>query len=109
MDKDAQSKIQQLQLLEQNMQNFLMQKQQLQQQLMEIESALEELDKTKKAYKIIGNIMVASESDELKTDLTQKKDTLNLRLKSIQKQEDKLKEKSQALQSEVLTSMKEGE
>lgn len=109
MDKDAQNKIQQLQILEQNMQNFLMQKQQLQQQLLETESALDELKNTEKAYKIVGNIMVSSKKDELEKELKTKKDTLNLRLKSIEKQEDKLKEKSHSLQSEVLTSMKEEE
>jgi len=38
------------------MQNVLMQKQQFQAQLMEIDSALSELEKTNEAYKIVGNI-----------------------------------------------------
>jgi prefoldin beta subunit len=102
---DTQNKIQELQLLEQNMQNILMQKQQVQQQMTEIDSALNELESAGKAYKIIGNIMISSEPSKLKEEMTQKKETAQIRLKSITKQEDKLREKSQALQSEVMDSM----
>ena len=52
--------ITQLQLIQQNLQNTLLQKQQLQKQLTEIDSALKELETSPTAYKIIGNIMVAS-------------------------------------------------
>ena len=63
--KDAEKKLGQLQLLEQSMQNLLMQKQQFQLQQVEIESALKELEKTKEAYKIVGNIMVLSKKEDL--------------------------------------------
>ena len=71
------AKVQKLQLLEQNAQQLLAQRQQFQQSLLEVDSALGELDKTKEAYKIIGNIMVATEKEDLKKDLKQKKKLLN--------------------------------
>ena len=104
--KDAQEKIQQLQMLEQNMQNFLVQKQSFQSQLLEIDSALTEIDKTDTAYKIVGNIMVASKKEDLKKDLEMKKEKAELRIKTIESQEDALKEKADKIQKEVLEIMK---
>ncbi len=109
MDKETQQKISKLQMLEQNMQTFLMQKQQIQSQIMEIESALKELEKSDKSYKIIGNIMVSSDKKNLEAELKQKKEMLEIKLKSIEKQEGNIREKSQALQTEVLSSMKSEE
>ena len=105
-NKEAQEKIQQLQLIEQNLQNFLVQKQSFQSQMLEVDSALNEIEKTDEAYKIVGNIMVASKKDELKKDLEAKKESTELRIKTIETQEEKLREKAEAMQKEVLESMK---
>ncbi|MBW2997237.1 prefoldin subunit beta [Candidatus Woesearchaeota archaeon] len=103
--KDLQEKINKLSMMEHSLQSFLGQKQTFQAQLMEIESALTELDKTDKAYKIVGNVMVASDKEELKKDLQQKKETAELRIKTIEKQEEKMREKTAELQSEVMKEM----
>ena len=102
---NSQEKIQQLQSIEQNMQHFLKQRQQFQVQLMEVESALEEVRKTEKAYKIIGNIMVVSEKNTLEKDLTEKKERLEVRIKSFEKQENSLKEQAKTLREEIMKSM----
>jgi len=73
VSKDTEEKISQLQLIEQNLQNFLLQRQQFMAQLTEIESALNELKDTQKSYKIIGNIMVDSSKEDLEEDLKKKK------------------------------------
>lgn len=104
--KETEDKINQLQLVEQNMQGFAMQKQNIQMQLMEVESALTEVGKTDSAYKIIGNVMVAAKKDDLKKDLQSKQEMLKLRISSVEKQEEKLREKASKVQSEVLESMK---
>lgn len=109
MSDDTQQKIGQLQLMEQNLQQFLLQKQQFQTQLIELNSALGELDKTEEAYKIVGNIMVLTKKDELKKDLESKKEVLDLRIKSIEKQEKVIKEKTQKMQAEVMESLKKKE
>jgi len=98
----SQEKIAQLQLLEQNMQNFLMQKQQFQMQLSEISSALDNIKDSKKAYKIIANIMIDAKKEDLEKELKQKKEMLELRIKNLEKQETDIKDKSQKLQKEVL-------
>ena len=104
--KEAQEKIARLQLLEQNLQQFLMQRQQFQTQLFEVENALKELDAAQTVYKIVGNIMVSSNKDVMKKDLEQRKELITVRLSSIEKQESQLKDKAKKLQEEVLIMMK---
>jgi prefoldin beta subunit len=98
--------LKELQMIEQNIQQLLLQKQQFQSQMMEVESALGELKTSETAYKIIGNIMVKSNKEDLLKDLQGKKDMLDIRLNSIEKQESRLREKAQSLQKEVLGKMK---
>jgi len=105
--KEAQESIQRLQMLEQNMQALNMQKQQFQAQLFEIESALKEVETSEVTYKIIAGIMVGVKKDELKNDLQGRKDMLDLRVKTLEKQEQQLKEKAKKLQEEVLAKVKE--
>ena len=101
----AEEGINELQILEQNMQSLLMQKQNLQAQLIEAESALEELGKTDSAYKIVGSIMVAAKKEDLKKDLETKKETISLRIKSIEKQEERIRDKASKTQAEILEKM----
>lgn len=104
-EKETEDKLGQLQLIEQNMQSFMLQRQNLQMQLMEIESALAEIVKTDSAYKIVGSIIVSVKKDDLKKELDGKKDVLNLRMRSIEKQEEKLREKASKMQADVLKGM----
>ena len=69
--------ITQLQLLQQNLQNILVQKQQFQKQLTEINSALKEIATSETTYKILGNIMVAAKKEDLEKDLKEKKELLD--------------------------------
>ena len=93
-------------MFEQSLQSFLGQKQQFQIQLVEIESALNELENTERAYKIVGNIMVETDKNELKADLQSKKEILELRIKTMEKQEVQVREKASKLQSEILKKIK---
>ena len=106
MSQDTEQKISQLQMFEQGLQSFLGQKQQFQMQLVEIESALNEIENTDKTYKIVGNIMVEADKTELKSDLQSKKEVLELRIKSIEKQETQVREKASKLQGEIMKQMK---
>jgi len=107
MNKETEKKIQQLQLIEQNLQNIVMQKQAFQMQLMENENAFNELDKTKKnAYKIIGTIMVSSNNEDLKKELKEQKEVLDIRIKSLDKQEKNFREKAEEIQKEVMKEIK---
>jgi len=107
MEKETEQKISQLQLLEANMQQFARQKQQFQAQLLEIESAMKELQKTEKAFKIVGNIMIENSKEDLNKDLKSKQDLLNIRIGTMEKQEKTLKDKAEKLQKEVLGKIDE--
>jgi len=107
LSKETEQKIAQLQLYEQSLQNILIQKQQFQSQSVEIESALKELEATKEAYKIVGNIMVASKKEDLKKELEGKKETIALRIKTLEKQENQVREKAKKIQEEVSKKIKE--
>ncbi len=98
-------KINQLQLLQQNLQNLELQKQQFQNQLVEIDSALTELKSTEKAYKIVGKIMLAASREELSKDLSEKKETAGVRLKNLTKQEDALQKAIEQLQQEIMAEL----
>jgi len=108
INKGIEEKIGQLQLMEQNMQNILIQKQAFQTQLFEIDNALKELEKNKEeTYKIVGPIMVATNKKELKDDLQSKKEVIELRIKNLEKQEKSIKEEATQLQTEVMKKLKQ--
>jgi prefoldin beta subunit len=88
--------------MQQSLQNFAVQRQQFQMQQSEIDSALAEIEKSSKAYKIIGNIMVAVNNEELKKELQEKQQMLTIGISTIEKQETKLREKAEEIQKEVL-------
>jgi len=105
VSKEAQEKIQRIQLIEQNAQALLLQKQQFQSQLFETESALKELKTAPKAYKIIGNIMVAADTGALAKELGERKEIVELRIASLDKQEQQLKDKAKALQEDIMKEL----
>ncbi len=99
-------KINQLQLLQQNLQSLSQQKQQMQEQLVELDSALNEVKSTEKAYKIVGKIMIATSKDSLQKDLEQKKEVAEIRLKNFTKQEDALQQSMKDIQKQVMEELK---
>jgi len=107
MNEQVQEKIGQIQLLQQNLENFSMQRQQFQLQQTEIETALNEISNVKTTYKIIGNIMVLTEKDKLHKELEEKKELLNIRISTIEKQEERLRLKFEELQQDVMKSLEE--
>ena len=50
--------------------------------------------------------MIDSKKDDLKKDLDKKKNMLDIKLKNIEKQEERIKEKAKKLQGEVLSEVK---
>jgi prefoldin beta subunit len=108
MDKETETQIKELQVLEQNLQSILMQKQAFQMELAETENALEELSKANdETFKIVGNIMIKYSKETLSKDLKQKKDLLSLRLKSLDTQESSVAERAESLREIVLSKIKQ--
>jgi len=108
--QETEKKIAQLQVLEQNLQNFLLQKQAFQTQLVEIDNALEEVGKNNGAvYRIIGSVMVVSDKEDVKKDLESKREVLSIKIKNVEKQEEKIKDKASKLHADVLDVIKGGD
>lgn len=97
--------IQKLSMLEQNIGSIVSQKQQFNKQLLEIESALSELNSTEEAYQIVGSVMIKKKSEDLKKDLDEKKELIKVRLESLDKQEKTLQQQAQELQEKVMTTL----
>ena len=107
MDKKVEEHIEELQIVEQNLQQLLMQKQVLQNQLLEIDNAIGEIAKNpKQLFKVTGEVMIESSKGVLEKELKSKRELIDVKLKNIDKQEIKLKEKAKETQSQVLADMK---
>lgn len=96
-----QNQIAQYQQLQQQLQVLASQRIQLEAKLREIEGTLEELGKLAgetQVYKSIGMLLVRQDDREaLKKELEEHKETLTVRVKSIQKQEKALSERYESL------------
>tara|TARA_Y100000310_G_scaffold323580_1_gene384194 strand:+ start:1584 stop:1925 length:342 start_codon:yes stop_codon:yes gene_type:complete len=102
MDKNTQQKLQELQLAEQNFQNFSLQKQGFQIELNETQSALEEAEKADgDMFKITGQIMIKVKKQDILKDMGEKQKILNLRISSIEKQEKILRNKLDSIKEEL--------
>ena len=105
---EAQQILLELQTFQQQMQTVLIQKETLNIQNMEIDKALEELKKVKNedVFKAVGPILIKSEKKELEKELNEKKETIDLRLKSLQKQENRMKERLEESQKKLEAILK---
>ncbi|PIN91004.1 prefoldin subunit beta [Candidatus Pacearchaeota archaeon CG10_big_fil_rev_8_21_14_0_10_32_14] len=102
-DSDKTKDFEELQIIQQNLQNILMQKQAFQYELTETESALNEIKNSKDdVYKIVGQLMLRSPKDSIVEELSNREKLLKIRLESLQKQEDKLSNKLQELQEKLM-------
>jgi prefoldin beta subunit len=108
LEKKTQEKLKKLQEYEHQIQALAVQRQKLDSQGSEIQSAVKALSEPGEAFKIIGNVMVSAHKPELKKELEQQKAKLELRISSLQKQQDQLNAVAGALQKEVLKHMKGG-
>jgi len=85
-----------------------MQKQSLQNQLIEMEHSLSELKKIgeQETYEIVGAVMIKKDKEELINSLAEKKQSIELRDSVISKQIDKISEKMNETQEKVMKMVK---
>ncbi|VUT28071.1 MAG: Prefoldin subunit beta [Candidatus Syntrophoarchaeum sp. GoM_oil] len=99
-----QNQIAQLQQLQQQAQALTMQKSQIEMMLKEMDGALEELVKAGDddvIYRNVGEILIKSDKASVQADLTEKKETFDLRLKTIERQDERVQKRFQQLQEQV--------
>lgn len=104
-----QNQIAQYQQLQQQLQLLAQQRLQLEAKLREIDGTLEELNKLSgepQIYKSIGMLLVRQDDREsLKKELEDHKETLTIRVKSIQKQEKSLSERYEQLGEKIQAAL----
>ncbi len=103
MSDEARGKLTQL---EQSLEQLSAQKKQFHAQLVQSKAALEGIAKEDEAFKIIGNLMIKADVSSLRKELTDRQETLQVRMDSIEKQEEKLRTQVKDAQDEVMKKMK---
>jgi prefoldin beta subunit len=108
-EESTEQMVEQFQVYQQQLQNVLIQKESLKMQNLEIDRALEELSKTnqKTAFKISGQIMISKTVEELKKDLNETKETIGVRIKGLEKTEERMVNKLKELQEKLKDVIKE--
>jgi len=98
----------QFNILQQQLQSVLLQKENLRLNAMEMSRALEELDKSKDktAYKITGPIMISKPAEELKKELKDIEEALKVRIESLEKTEKHLTDRLKGLQEKLKEILK---
>ena len=101
--------ISRLQQLQQNLQAIMMQKQQIELEIVETERALEELSKTTTSdsiYKAAGPLLIKSDKDTVEKELTEKKELANTRVMVLGKQELRVKENLKEVENKINQMLK---
>ena len=108
LSEETQRQIQELQMLEQNFQQIMMQKQAFQMESNETDLILKEIEKTEgEVSKIIGNqVIIKTTKEKISEDMKHKKELIDLRMKNIDKQEKEFSEKIQELREQVMKTIR---
>ncbi len=94
----------QLQQIQQQAQAIAGQKNQVEINMKETDLALEELEKLDDdavVYRAIGDLLIKTEREKTKVSLKEKKDTLDLRLQTLTRQEERAQKRFQQLQEQL--------
>ncbi|HHT76127.1 MAG: prefoldin subunit beta [Methanomassiliicoccaceae archaeon] len=101
----VQNQIAQFQQLQQQLQALVSQKYQMDIQLKEMQRTIEELNKAPAdvtVYKSVGSLLIKAKSkDELLKEMEEGKETMDIRVKALDRQEKGLRERYQQLQEQI--------
>ena len=99
--------LQEMQILEQNLQNLLFQKQAFQMELTETQSAIMEIENSgDDVFKIIGQMMIKTEKSKMQEELKNKEKILELRLKKIEREERSFTGQLEKIRDNFIQEMK---
>ena len=93
-----------LQQLQQNLQAIMMQKQQVELEVVESDIALEELKKIEQdntVYKSAGPLLIKANREDVLKELEEKRDLLNTRTMVLGKQETRVKENLKEVENKI--------
>lgn len=104
LDQDTQSKIQELQMMEQGFQQLMMQKNAFSMEQNETDFIIKEVEKTEgEVSRIIGNqVIIKTTKEAILEDMNNKKKLIDTRMKDINAQEKEFSEKIEAIREKVM-------
>jgi len=109
MSPKLQNQLAQYQQIQQQLQMVMAQKGQYSMQLEEVERSLEELGKAgpeTTTFRNVGSLLIRVEKlEDLKKELEESKDTLGIKIKSMERQENQLKERFNSLRTELQAAL----
>ncbi|MCE5296440.1 MAG: prefoldin subunit beta [Euryarchaeota archaeon] len=112
MSPKLQNQIAQFQQLQQQLQGVLQQKFRMEAQLKELEMTIEELKKATAdtpMYKSVGSLMIAVKDKEaLLKEIEDDKETAEIRVKTLDRQEKMFREKYQVMQDQISKALGQG-
>lgn len=97
-------KLEEFEVLRQTYLALIYQKQKIEEELLEVENAIKELENMKddeRVFIMIGNVLIRKDKKSVIEELKEKRDILNIRIKSLDKQEVQLRERLTNLQNEI--------
>ncbi len=105
----VQNQLKQMQQLQQQLEMLVQQRLQLDVRLRETENALEELNKLEDdslIYKTIGNLIIKADRETVLKELQEEKESSELRKKTLEGQETKIKERLEELQTKIQEALR---
>jgi prefoldin beta subunit len=108
MSDETKQMILEFQAYQQQLQSVAMQRESMKLQDLEIDKAVEELEKSgeKTAFKITGSVMVSKPVGDIVTDLKETKEAISIRMRSYEKTEAKITERLKEIQEKLKEEMK---
>jgi prefoldin beta subunit len=97
--------IMRLQQIQQNLQAIMMKKQQIEQEIAETDTILEEikkLDGDNKVYKRYDNLLIRSKREDILQEFKEKKVTLNTRMLVVEKQESRVNDNLKEVENKII-------
>jgi prefoldin beta subunit len=90
----VQRKLLRLQQLQQTLQSVLTQKQQIELEILEVDQALSELEKTSEdstIYKSVGSLLIKTVKSKVTSEMKERKELADMRISVLSKQEERLR------------------
>ncbi len=103
MVNETQQLLEQAQVYQQQIQGIITQKETMNMQLLEMKNALEELEKSKETevYKLSGPVLIKAKKTEVEKDLKEKKEMIEVRVKTLEKSEARIKGRIEELRHKL--------
>jgi prefoldin beta subunit len=104
LDADTQSKIQELQMMEQSFQQLAMQKNAFNMEASETEHVINEVEKSEgEIMRIVsGQVAIKSTKEKVLEEMNKKKELIDIRMKDMEKQEGEFNKRVESLREEIM-------